>query len=283
VKKQDIQLPRTYTIPVELAHSTEIDNDYKFLYCYIEYRCSTRGYVWYQNDTLAEHIGKSLASIKRGLKALADAEWIKIENRVKKGRLYEQDHRRVIWIYSDYLRAKEVGHGYSKLRPLPFNKFKTRFINAMSDETKSNQILFFFPMLEFLGDMKVNIDPSDRTAYRYKYNNGKWETSNLTKEQTKEVFEKLYDFYVNQHQQIKQPQEPQARPVIQDFKKFQAHIRREYIDKVIFENENNKYSVNVLGYLTIEENGNFNQLSSDAAIEVWQYLFTNQNKIKEIE
>jgi len=88
VEERKIDLPRELIIPTKLYLDKSLDTEYKFLYAYISYRASTRGYIWYQNETLAEHLGKSKTSIKRGLKALKESKWIHIENRVSIMRIY---------------------------------------------------------------------------------------------------------------------------------------------------------------------------------------------------
>ncbi|MBU1658334.1 hypothetical protein KKG72_04690 [bacterium] len=99
--------PEYLSIPTELALSKEIDDAYKFLYGYIKYKAGSRGFICYENDRLASSINKTTRAIERALKALQENEWIHIERHVKKGKLYDKYYHRVIWIYSDYLLAKE--------------------------------------------------------------------------------------------------------------------------------------------------------------------------------
>ena len=109
--KKDIldALPRDMVIPAKLLFDSSIDNEYKTLYAYLNFRCGIRGYVWYTTKSLAEDLEKGVRSIERALSVLAENKLIKIEKYVKKtNKLYERNHNRVIWIYSDYLVAKKT-------------------------------------------------------------------------------------------------------------------------------------------------------------------------------
>jgi hypothetical protein len=278
VENEKIDLPRDLVLPTKLAFSKDIDADYKFLYAYISYRVSTRGYIWYQNDTLAKHVNKNISSVKRGLKALADAKWIKIENRVKKGSLYHQDLRRAIWIYSDYLVALDKG-GYGVARPLAFTTWKKRFIAALLDSSKIPLILYFFPTAQKLGDLGAHYDANTKRLYAYVLNTDKkYETRKLDRNEAEKIYKELYAFYCSQHQE--QNTNKDEFEMIDNFSDFQQFIRKAYIDKKIAIVNEKYVTVNVLGMLMkYDENENMLQLDTDLAIQTWQWLFTNQDKI----
>lgn len=273
-----IELPRDLIIPTKLYLNKNIDAEYKFLYAYISYRASTRGYIWYQNDTLAEHLNKNISSIKRGLKALADAKWLKIENRVKKGQLYHQDLRRAIWIYSDYLVALDKG-GYGVARPLAFTTWKKRFIAALLDSSKIPLILYFFPTAQKLGDLGAHYDANSKRLYAYVLNtHKKYETRKLDGKESEKIYKELYEFYCAQHQE--QNIEKDKFEMIDNFNDFQYFIRSSYIDKKIALVNEKYVTVNALGMLMkYDENENMLQLDTDLAIWTWQWLFTNQDQI----
>ncbi|UCM99206.1 helix-turn-helix domain-containing protein [Sulfurimonas sp. SWIR-19] len=282
MENQKIDLPRDLVIPTKLALSKEIEDEYKFLYMYISYRASTRGYIWYQNDTLANHLGKSLASIKRGLKALKEAKWIHIENRVKKGKLYHQDMRRVIWIYSDYLVALDKG-GYGVARPLAFSTWKKRFIGALLDSSKIPLVLYFFPTVEKMGEMKINYDPQTKKLYAYVLNGAnKWETRKLDRSEAEEAYKELYDFYSSQHtdeESQNAADDSKQFKKIDNFNAFQKFIREEYTDKTIAIINDKEIIINALGLLMVIEDKEVKQLDTDLAIQTWQWLFVNQDEI----
>lgn len=280
----DIHLPRDLVLPTKLAFSKDIDSDYKFLYAYISFRASTRGYIWYKNETLADHMGKSTRSIERGLKALAEAKWIKIENRVKKGSLYHQDMRRAIWIYSDYLVAQDKG-GYGIARPLAFSTWKKRFIAALIDNSKIPLVMYFFPVMEEMGKYKLMYDPDTKHLFAYVVGSAaKYETRKLTSAEANEFYQKLYEFYCNQHQQENIKEEPveEEKNHITDFSHFQNFIRGDYVDKTIAILEGKSVTVNGLGLLMkIDKNDNEIMLDTDTAIQLWQWLYLNQDQIIE--
>lgn len=271
-------MPRELVLPTKLALSNEIEAEYKFLYAYISFRCSTRGYLWYENATLAEHMGKSTKSIERGLKALKDAKWIHIENRVKKGGLYHQEMRRVIWIYSDYLVALDKG-GYGVAKPLPFRTWKTRFINAMLDNSKIPMVLYYFPTLEFMGSNRWYYEADTHKLYRFVGTGKELRTESLDKAESDAAFEKIYEFYKSRHKD----QEPQKETFkqINDFKKFQDHIRENYIDKEIIKRDEKIYTINAIGMLMHYNTtaSTPTPLNPDEALEMWQWMFQNQNEI----
>lgn len=276
------KFPRDLVIPSKLYLSKDIDSAHKFLYMYISFRASTRGYIWYKNDTLAEHVGKEVTSIKRGLKALADAKWIKIENRVKKGSLYHQDMRRAIWIYSDYLVALDKG-GYGVARPLAFSTWKKRFIAALIDNSKIPLVMYFFPTMEEMGKYKLMYDPDSMRLSSYVLGTqAKYETRVLNANEAREFYEKLYEFYCNQHkksnEEIKQDKEVFQK--IDDFGHFQSFMRADYVDKTIAIVDDQEVTVNGLGLLMkVDEFQNTIQLDTDTAIQLWQWLYVNQEKI----
>jgi len=276
-----IDLPRDLVIPTKLAFSKDIQDEYKFLYAYISYRASTRGYIWYQNATLADHLGKSERAIKRGLKALRDAKWIHIENRVKKSNMYHMDLNRAIWIYSDYLVALDKG-GYGVARPLAFTTWKKRFISALLDASKIPLIMHFFPTAEKMGELGVNYDANSKQLYAYTLNSEKkYETRKLDSKEAERIYKTLYKFYCNQHEnQIENTDSDKEFEVIQDFRKFQNFIREEYIDKIIVVADGVSATVNALGMLMkYDSDKNMIQLDTDTAIQLWQWLYTNQDKI----
>jgi len=277
----EINLPRDLVIPTKLAFSKDIDSDYKFLFAYISYRASTRGYIWYQNETLATHIGKSTRSVERGLKALADAKWIKIENRVKKGSLYHQDMRRAIWIYSDYLVALDKG-GYGVARPLAFSTWKKRFIAALIDGKNIPLVMHFFPTANKMGDMGVTYDSNGKYLFSYILNSEKkYITRKLDAKEAEKTYKELYDFYCSLHKQSHEKQSHEKN-YITDFGGFQNFIREDYVDKTIAILEDKKVTVNGLGLLMkIDENDNTIQLDTDTAIQLWQWLYQNQDQIIE--
>ena len=273
-----IELPRDMIIPTKLYLDKTIDPEYKFLYAYISYRASTRGYIWYQDETLAEHLKKGISSIKRGLKALKEAKWIKIENRVKKGPLYHQDLRRAIWIYSDYLVALDKG-GYGVARPLAFSTWKKRFIAALLDSSKIPLILYFFPTAQKMGELGAHYDANSKRLYAYVLNTEKkYETRKLDSKEAEKIYKELYDFYCSQHQE--QNTKKDEFEMIEDFNQFQNFIRGSYIDKKIAIVNESYVTVNALGMLMkYDENENMIQLDTDTAIQLWQWLYTNQDKI----
>lgn len=264
----------------KLALSSEIDADYKFLYAYISYRCSTRGYMWFQNETLADHMGKSTRAIERGLKKLSEKKYLYIEQRVKKGALYHQDMRRVIWIYSDYLLALDKG-GYGVAKPLPFRRWKQRFINALLDQSKISMILYFFPTLEFMGTLNISYEANEHKLYKYSKFNNEWKTEILTKVKADEAYEKIYNFYCDQHKEVKESEESDDLfKNIGGFNDLQAYIRTNYINKVIAKINGIEVTVNELGMLMmIQPDKSQTQLNVDNAMEVWQWLFSNQEQL----
>lgn len=280
--KAKIDLPRELVLPTKLALSDEIEAEYKFLYAYISYRCSTRGYMWYENKTLGEHLGKNERSIKRGLKALSEAKWIYIDNWVKKGSLYHASFRRVIWVYSDYLMALDKG-GYGVARPLPFRTWKDRFVNALLDQSKISFVLYFFPVLKHMGEKKISFDPETNYLYTYTHVNKEWKINKLTKHEADKAYEELYDFYCMQHKKPnKKIKEEQQRETYEDFNSFQNYVRDRFVDRVIIEKDNVSYTVNAIGMLMkINEDDQHISLSADEAIELWQFMFSNQEKLKD--
>lgn len=279
-EKVKIDLPRDLVIPTKLALSDEIEAEYKFLYAYISHRVGTRGYMWHENKTLAEHLNKHESSIKRGLQALSEAKWIYIDNWVKKGSLYHASFRRVIWVYSDYLMALDKG-GYGVARPLPYRTWKDRFVNALLDQSKIPFVLYFFPVLQKMGDMKINFEPETHYLYSYAYIGDKWETKRLSKQEADKAYEDLYSFYCAQHKKPnKQLKQEEQRETYEDFHSFQNFIRDRFVDRKLIEREGVFYTVNGIGMLMkINENEQAISLSSDDAIELWQYMFSNQEKI----
>ena len=278
----DSQFPRNLTIPSKLYFSKDIDSAHKFLYMYLSYRASTRGYIWYKNETLADNLGKEVTSIKRGLKALAEAKWIKIENRVKKGDLYHADLRRAIWIYSDYLVALDKG-GYGVARPLEFRTWKKKFISALIDNTKIPQIMQFHPVVKKMGELEVYYDSNSKYLYAYTTDNHttpdkKYSTRKLTAQESSEVYKKLYDHYCSLHQDKENENETNE---IKDFNHFQSYIRSDYLDKTIIVLHGGvEVTVNALGMLMkINQDGKGVNLDADKAIEIWQWLFENQSMI----
>lgn len=278
MEERKIDLPRELIIPTKLYLDKSLDTEYKFLYAYISYRASTRGYIWYQNETLAEHLGKSKTSIKRGLKALKESKWIHIENRVKKGGLYHADLRRAIWIYSDYLVALDKG-GYGVARPLAFSTWKKRFIAALLDSSKIPLVLYFFPTAQKMGELGAHYDANSKRLYSYMLNTDKkYETRKLNSKEAEKIYKELYSFYCSQHQE--QKTEKDKFETIEDFGHFQNYIREEYIDKKIALVNEKYVTVNALGMLMkYDDHQNMIQLDADMAIQLWQWLFTNQDKI----
>ncbi|MGD9718168.1 MAG: hypothetical protein AB7U24_02920 [Sulfurimonadaceae bacterium] len=280
-EKVKIDLPRDLVIPTKLALSDEIEAEYKFLYAYIAHRVGTRGYMWHENKTLAEHLNKSIAAVERGLKALSQAKWIYIDNWVKKGSLYHASFRRVIWVYSDYLMALDKG-GYGVARPLPYRTWKDRFVNALLDQAKIPYVLYFFPVLKQMGEMRVSFDPETNYLYRYfKSETNGWDLKRLTKQEADKAYEDLYSFYCAQHKKPnKQLKQEEQRETYEDFHSFQNYIRDRFVDRKFIEREGVFYTVNGIGMLMkINENEQAISLSSDDAIELWQYMFSNQEKI----
>jgi len=277
--KKDIELPREMVIPTKLLLSKEIECEYKQLYMYISYRASTRGYIWYKNETLSEHLNKCISSVERGLKALKEAKWIHIENRVKKSSLYHQDMRRAIWIYSDYLVALDKG-GYGVARPLAFTTWKKRFIAALLDQSKIPLVLYFFPTINKMGNMGIQYDANSKKLHAYILNSQKkWETRKIDSKEAEKVWQDLYKFYCEQHQS--QDNQKEDFTPIENFNVFQNFIREEYTDKTIAVVNDKKVTVNGMGLLMkIDERGNPIQLDTDTAIQLWQWLFVNQHEIK---
>ena len=274
----NIDLPRDLILPTKLYLDKSIDLESKMIYAYISYRASTRGYIWYKNETLADHLGKNTRFIERALKALKEAKWIKIENRVKKGPLYHQDLRRAIWIYSDYLVALDKG-GYGVARPLAFTTWKKRFIAALLDSSKIPLILYFFPTAQKMGDLGAHYDANSKRLYAYVLNtNKKYETRKLDSKEAEKIYKELYSFYCSQHQE--QNTDKDKFEMIDNFSDFQNFIRGSYIDKKIAIVNDKYVTVNALGMLMkYDENENMIQLDTDTAIQLWQWLFTNQEKI----
>lgn len=268
-----IELPRDLVIPTKLAFSKDIPDEYKFLYMYISFRASTRGYIWYKNEVLAEHIDKHERSIKRGLKALADAKWIKIENRVKKGDLYHQDLRRAIWIYSDYLVALDKG-GYGVARPLAFSTWKKRFVSALIDSSKIPLVMHFFPTAQKMGDMGVNYEAESKKLYAYQLNEQKkYETRQLNTNEVEQFYKELYEFYISQHKTT-------PAPDIKDFNDFQNHIMKEYIDKEIATVQEKVITINGLGMLMeIDKDNETKLIETSYSSQIWDWLFSHQNEI----
>ena len=274
-EEEKVNLPRDLVIPTKLAFSKEIEDEYKFLYAYISFRASTRGYIWYQNETLAEHLGKSLSSIKRGLKALREAKWIKVENRVKKSDLHHQSMNRVIWVYADYLVALEKG-GYGIARPLVFSTWKRRFINAIIDSSKIPMLMHFFPLMEKMGKMGINLNPTDKTLHAYTTNELQtYDTRIMTPAESDKAYKELYEFYESLHNKLKDYGES-----IIDFTKFQDHFRNKYIDVNITIDGGKQITVNAMGLLMLHENSELRILKTDEATELWQWLFDNQQDLK---
>ncbi|MBU1658346.1 hypothetical protein KKG72_04750 [bacterium] len=280
-KTPKIDLPRDFVIPTNLALSSEIYADYKFLYAYISYRCSTRGYMWFENKTLATHLNKDINFIKRGLIALAEAKWIHIDNWVKKGSLYHGSFRRVIWVYSDYLVALDKG-GYGAVRPLPFNTWKQRFTNALLDASAISLVLYFFPTMEYMGSLGISINPEDMYLFKYiKTEKEGYKIQNMNKAQADVAYKKLYDFYAAQHKKPnkKLTQEKYIK-TIERFDEFQKFIREEFIDKTVVVRDDIKYTVNGLGLMMrINEDDQPITMDGDNAIELWQWMFANQDQI----
>ncbi len=283
MKNEELKLPRELVIPTKLLFNKEIECEYKQLYMYISYRASTRGYIWYQNDTLADHLGKSTRAIERALKSLSDAKWIKIENRVKKSDLYHQDMRRVIWIYSDYLVALDKG-GYGVAKPLAFSTWKKKFIAALIDHTKIPQIMQFHPVVKKMGEMEIMYDVNSKSLFAYMTDyeaapDKRYSTRKLTSTEASEAFKTLYDYYCSLHPEKTEKKE---RNDITDFKNFQSYIRNDYIDRTIVIIDCKELTVNGLGLLMkIGKDGKEITLDADKAIEIWQWLFDNQNLIME--
>ena len=240
---------------------------------YISFRASTRGYIWHKSEVLAEHIGKNERSIKRGLKALAKAKWIKIENRVKKGDLYHQDLRRAIWIYSDYLVALDKG-SYGVARPLKFSTWKKRFISALIDSSKIPLVMHFFPTAQKMGDMGINYEAENKRLYAYQLNEQKkYETRQLNANEVEQFYKELYEFYVSQHKSTPAPE-------IKDFKDFQDHIIKEYIDKEIATVQEKVITINGLGMLMeIDKDNKAKLIETSYSSQIWDWLFSHQDKI----
>ena len=281
-KKTD--LPRDLVIPTKLALSEDIDDAYKFLFAYIAFRSSTRGYIWHENETLADALGKTTRSIERGIKALKDAKWIYVDNWVKKGSLYDRDYRKVIWVYTDYLKALDSG-GYGAAKPLPFKTWRLRFINALGDQSAIPLVLYFFPISKFMaGTLNVNYDHEKKRLYRFIKNEDGYKIEDMNKDQADDAWQKIYSYYCGCFKQQKKEQIPARsdshRQEIQHFDQFQDYVRTNYVDKEIAERDGNRYTVNALGMLMEFDEDSAQQLATDEAMEVWQWLYTNQEKIE---
>lgn len=284
-------LPRTFNIPAKLSLDSSIPDEYKALYSYIEFRASARGYIWHENKTLALHLMKSESSIERGLRALQDANYIFIDKWVKKGKLYHQSFRKVIWIREDYDKKLALGSNYSISRPLPFSTWKKRFIEAILDSSKINNVLWFFPTHEYMGSLGVSFDASINHLFRFKKKDLGYEVINMTASQAEETYNILYDFYCKQHQSDNPERTAQVKdedPKCQidlSFKDLQNFIRSNYIDKTILIDQSGTHlTVNVFGMLMrITQNGKEEKIDTDKALELWQWLFANQDKIIKLE
>ena len=111
---------------------------------------------------------------------------------------------------------------------------------------------------------------------------GGWETSKLSKAQADSSYEAIYNFIVNKHKDIKPDVKIKDEFTnIGEFNDLQSYIRENYTDKPIANINGKTITVNIIGMLMVLKNdGTTSQLSPDNAMEVWQWLFSNQTQIK---
>ena len=87
-------------IPAYILFNTELSDGDKILYGHISNLASMYGFCWASNGYLTELTGKSLATIKRSVKALQDLDLIRIEH-VENG---DQDQRKIFLAPIDFLQ-----------------------------------------------------------------------------------------------------------------------------------------------------------------------------------
>ena len=272
---EEIDLPYDLVLPTKLALSKDIDSDHKFLYALIRFRCSTRGYIWHENKTLAKNMNKSTRSIERGLKALREAKWLHIEQRVKKDDLYEQDHRRVIWIYSEYLLAQDKNEPYIAVKPLSYSKWKTRVINAVADDSKSNLVLYFYEIMHYLGKKKMTISPSDKRIFHTISMEDDWDSrpASLTTQEINTVFNELYEYYKSLF--IKPPTDPLATrfSFIKHIRASYKHNSKDKIFPIVHKTITGDYMITPDGLLFFSGVNGIENYNKEEANKIWDWLY----------
>jgi hypothetical protein len=109
----EIQKSAYAVIPSYILFNPELSDGDKILYGHISNLCNMHGFCWASNGYLVELTGKSLATIKRGIKELRDYDLIRIEHE-ENGDL---DQRKIFISPLDFSKnrgSSKVSHGELK-------------------------------------------------------------------------------------------------------------------------------------------------------------------------